>query len=281
MKLPEALDSHPGNPGRTLFIHHSTGGQWLADPGPEAGNHCIYKTHPNGGGLRACMQAQDYIVHESSYGSRIGQDTDLFDWLPKFREQMSEVLICDFQDIFYTGNRHNQVVMFKSCFPNNAFVGTGVPPGDPAGPDLTIANAKATYTALLDEFKQYREVLFVYVTAPPLAPKLRSDPLWKTLARWVLDKPSPAQRRARSAELARQFNSWLKVRDGWLKDYPHTNVVVFDYYDILTNEGASDLLAYPTGNGFDSHPSREGQQRAAEALVPFLNRAVRRAGLTQ
>ena len=281
MDLSAFSDARPEQSLDVLFIHHSTGGQWLADPGPEAGNHCIYETHPNGAGLRTRMQAQGYIVHEASYGGRIGKDTDLFDWLPKFRGQMPDVLICDCQDTFYTGNRRNRVVMFKSCFPNNAFVGTGMPPGDPEGPDLTVANAKATYTALLDEFQQHREVLFVCVTAPPLAPRLRPDPLWKTLTRWALDKPSPAQRRARSAELARQFNNWLKAHEGWLKDYPHTNVVVFDYYDILTNEGVSDLLAYPTGNGIDSHPSREGQQRATEALVPFLNRAVHRAGLSQ
>ena len=38
-----------------LFIHHSTGGQWLADPGLEEGVDCIFnifKTHPNGGGWR-------------------------------------------------------------------------------------------------------------------------------------------------------------------------------------------------------------------------------------
>lgn len=281
MDLSAFSDARPEQSLDVLFIHHSTGGQWLADPGPEAGNHCIYETHPNGAGLRTRMQAQGYIVHEASYGSRIGQDTDLLDWLSKFRKHMSEVLICDFQDIFYTGNRRNQVVMFKSCFPNSSFVGAGKPPGDPAGPDLTVTNAKAVYKALLEEFRQCRDVLFVCVTAPPLASKLRSDPLWKTLARWALDKPSPAQQRARSATLARQFNNWLKARDGWLKDYPHNNVVVFDYYDVLTDKGASDLLAYPTGDGYDSHPSREGQQRATEALVPFLNRAVRRAGLTQ
>jgi hypothetical protein len=52
---------------------------------------------------------------------------------------------------------------------------------------------------------------------------------------------------------------------------------VFDYYDLLTGCVASDLSLYPTGGGYDSHPSREGNEKAAEAFVPFLNRAVQRA----
>ena len=85
----------------------------------------------------------------------------------------------------------------------------------------------------------------------------------------------------RSARLAREFNNWLKGQDGWLNGSKLTNVVVFDYYDILTDHGVSDLSAYPTGNGDDSHPSCEGNEKAAEAFVPFLNRAVRRAGLSR
>jgi hypothetical protein len=83
-----------------------------------------------------------------------------------------------------------------------------------------------------------------------------------------------------SARLAREFNNWLAGKDGWLKDSTLTNVVVFDYYDVLTQHGASNWSRYPTGDGFDSHPSREGNQMAAKAFVPFLNRAVHRAGLS-
>jgi hypothetical protein len=70
-------------------------------------------------------------------------------------------------------------------------------------------------------------------------------------------------------------------QDGWLKDSGLTNVVVFDYYDLLTDHGTSDLSRYPTDNGNDSHPSHEGNVKATEAFVSFLNRAVRRAGLSR
>lgn len=269
-------DAPPGKALRLLFIHHSCGGQLLAAPGARDGTNCILRTDPNGGGLRSRLEQAGYEVHEASYGSSIGEHTDLFDWLPKFRRQMQPILACDSQDTAYQDGRRNEIVVFKSCFPNNEFVSAGSPPGDPNGPELTVWNAKAACTALLDEFRKYPQVLFVCVTAPPLAPTSPPQPLWKQLAKKALGRGTSL---AVSAPLAREFNNWLSDTNGWLKDGKLTNVVVFDYYDILTGGGASDLSMYPTGQGYDSHPSREGNEKAAAAFVPFLNRAVRRAGL--
>ena len=58
-------------------------------------------------------------------------------------------------------------------------------------------------------------------------------------------------------------------------------MIVFDYYDVLTDGPASDLSRYATGDGSDSHPSSAGNTRAAAALVPLLNRAARRAGIAE
>lgn len=259
-----------------LFIHHSCGGQLLAPAGPADGEQCIYRSHPNGGGLRPRLEAKGYVVHEASYGSAIGEDTDLFDWLPKFRDRMDAVLATSHQDERLPAGRTNRIVVFKSCYPNNAFVSEGQRPGDPRGPALTYWNARATLAALLPELASRPDVLFVYVTAPPLAPK-RSEPLYLWLARKVGARPArvPLER---SAALARRFDDWVTSPTGWLAGYRGTNVVVFDYYDVLTG-GASDVLAFPTGGGFDSHPAAEGNSRAAEQFLPFLDRAVRRAGL--
>lgn len=259
-----------------LFIHHSCGGQWFAPFGSSEGTNCIYHSHPNGGNLRPLLEQSGYRVHEAAYGSKIGQATDLFDWLPKFRGQMGDILHCDQQDTPHADARRNQVVMFKSCFPNNAFRGEGVPPGRAAGPELTVWNAKAAYAALLGEFQKHPDVLFVCVTAPPLAPKSPPQPLWKQWAKKVLGR---ADSLTNSGPLARTFNNWLGDTRGWLKDYPLPNVVVFDYYNLLTGNGASDYSVYPTGAGDDSHPSRAGNEQAAHAFIPFLNQAVRRAGL--
>jgi len=259
-----------------LFIHHSCGGQLLADPGANDGASCIYRSHPNGGGLRARLEQNSYAVHEASYHSRVGHNTDIFDWLPKFRNDMGAILACDSQDTAYAGGRRNRIVVFKSCFPNNDFKAEGAAPGSATGPALTLWNAKAAYQPLLEEFRKHPEVLFVCVTAPPLAPKQPPQPLWKRLAKKALGRGNSLDT---SAPLARQFSRWLTAKDGWLKDGAPANVVVFDYYDILTGEGMSVLSRYPTGDGSDSHPSQEGNRRAAEAFVPFLNRAVNRAGL--
>jgi hypothetical protein len=269
-------DAPPARPLKLLFIHHSCGGQLLAAAGPEVETNAIYTTSPNGGGLQRRLEQAGYEVHQASYGSKIGEHTDLFDWLPKFREQMNQVLACDLQDSSYRDGRWNEIVVFKSCFPNNDFVSAGTPPGNPNGPELTVWNAKAAFTPLLEEFRKYPRVLFVCVTAPPLASGASAQPRWKQLAKKLLGRRSSL---SVSAPLAREFNNWLSGRDGWLKDGQLTNVVVFDYYDILTRDGASNLSCYPTGGGFDSHPSRDGNEKAAAAFVPFLNRAIRRAGL--
>lgn len=264
----------PQHPLNMLFIHHSCGGQMLAPVGKDVGDNCIYQSNPNGGGLRELLTAQNYNVHEVSYGSELGENTDIFDWLPKFRDKMDKVLNASGQDTWHPEGVKNNIVAFKSCFPNNGFTGGGETPGNPDGPTLTVANAKATYTALLSEFEKQPDVLFVAVTAPPLL-GARPEPAWKKLARVALGKDN-----SRTGPFARTFNNWLKSKDGWLKGYSLNNVAVFDYYDVLTKEGASDFLQYPSGpNKNDNHPSSAGNSKAAKAFVPFLNGAVNRIGL--
>ena len=109
--------------------------------------------------------------------------------------------------------------------------------------------------------------LFVAFSAPPLADR---KPVGIKAKLKSLFKGKP-----KYADLARQFNSWLAGGDGgWLDGYAGTNVVVFDYYDILTDNGATNWSAYPTQNGQDSHPSSEGNQKAARAFVPFLEESL-------
>lgn len=262
-----------------LFIHHSCGGQWLADVGPADGADSIYRTHPNGGELRAALTQEGFRVGEASYRSAIGARTDLFDWLPKFRDHMAAVLHCRLQDESLPAGETNQVVLFKSCYPNNALHADGETPGCESGPELTVANARATYAALLPVFARHPETLFVAVTAPPLAPKPKPRPVWK---RWLDRARGKDRARFETGARARRFNHWLAAADGWLRNYPERNVAVFDYYDVLTNHGESDFSCHPTGDGFDSHPSSEGNRRATAALVPWLQAAVRRhhAGTT-
>ena len=106
-------------------------------------------------------------------------------------------------------------------------------------------------------------VLFIAVTAPAMA-----EPTPRRVKQRIM---ALFQRPPQWAKLAREFNSWLAdPTHGWLSSYGGGNVKVFDYYDILTRHGESDWLLYPTHNGRNSHPSREGNQLASEAFVPFL-----------
>ncbi len=280
MDLSAFSADKPQKPLRLLFIHHSSGGQLFADRGEEKERaNCILLTHPNGGGLRKRLADQGYEVHEASYGSEVGDKTDLFDWKPKFAQKMPKVLTVDENDRFLPAEKQHDIVMFKSCYPNNRFTGAGTGAGNPAGPELTVANAKATLGALLEDFKKHPQTLFVYVTAPPNAPP-GSERAFKVLLKKLTGKPSASDAAREMGKLARELNAWVVAKDGWLKDYPLKNVVAFDYYDVLTGNGRSDLTLYPTGDGTDEHPSTEGNAKAAEAFPGFLNRAVRRAGLS-
>lgn len=271
----------PKKPQRLLFIHHSCGGQLFSDPGPEKERaNCILVSHENGGGLRKRLVDDGYEVHEASYGSEIGDKTDLFDWKPKFSQKMEKVLTVDENDTYLKDGKRHDIVMFKSCYPNNRFEGPGTPPGNPLGPELTVANAKAALTSLLDELKKHPNTLFVYLTAPPDAPP-GNERAFKVAMKKILGKPTLSDVARTQGALARELNSWVVDANGWLAGYPLKNVVVFDYYDALTGNGRSDLSFYPTGDGTDSHPSSEGNKAAGAAFPAFLNRAVRRAGLSE
>ncbi|HPR73415.1 MAG TPA: hypothetical protein PLX41_07100 [Bacteroidales bacterium] len=262
----------PDQPLHLLFIHHSCGGQLFADKGDVAGNNCINPSHPNGGGLRSLLEENNYIVHEASYGSVIGAETDICHWNTKFRDHMDKILTCKHQDEFFTDGKENNIIMFKSCFPNSWIESDGTEPGDPDSCEHTIANYKASYNALLKYFSRQTDTLFVVVTAPPLVQPSKIKSIIKTLL---------GRSKGSSIDVAgqriRYFNNWLKdIEKGWLKGYKYHNVVVFDYYDILTDKGKSNWSMYGSGGGSDSHPSSVGNSKAAKEFILFLNQAVNR-----
>ena len=277
MNLDGFSAARPARPLRLLFIHHSIGGQLLAERGPERERaSCILESHPNGGGLRAKLKAEGYEVHEASYGSEIGDRTDLLDWRPKFSTHMDQILRVDENDRPLPPAERIDIVMFKSCFPNSHFVANGEAPGNPSGPELTVWNAKAALASLLPEFAKRPKTLFVYVTAPPAAPA-GAGPALKVLAKRLLGRIPSKEIAIEQGRLARAFNSWVVSPEGWLQDYPLKNVVVYDFYDALTEHGKSNHLMYPSGDGSDSHPTSEGNRKAGDGLPAFLNRATRRA----
>jgi hypothetical protein len=268
---------------RLFFIHHSTGENWLRD---------------DYGGLGIALRDQNYFVSDSNYGwgpDSIGDTTDIGNWYRWFCSPDSVFYMaavydsadrnCDYSHLATIPSSANQIVMFKSCFPNSALQGNPEAPipaiasnplknQDSGSEYHTVANAKGIYRELLNYFGAHTNKLFVAITAPPL-----SDDTW--------------------ANNARAFNQWL-VND-WLKDYPCANVFVFDFYNVLTSNGGSpevsdagmsnghhhrwwqgavqhqaagggNTLAYPSD---DDHPNITGSRKATMEFVPLLNAAVR------
>jgi hypothetical protein len=249
----------PGPPAETvklIFIHHSTGENWLTD---------------GYGDLGRALEANNYFVSDTNYGwgpDGIGDRTDIINWPEWFRGSESERYLAALyaesgQHAGYTRNLsdpggENEIIMFKSCFPNSELEGN---PDDPpaAGEGLTVSHAKYIYTDLLNYFVTRPDKLFVVITAPPL-----QDPTY--------------------AANARAFNTWLM--EDWLteNEYPYNNVAVWDFYNVLTgadhhhryHNGAiehvfqpgQNILYYPSD---DDHPSVAGSQKATDEFVPMLN----------
>ncbi len=283
---PDADDpTAPAQTVKLIFLHHSTGRNWLAD---------------DDGGLGLALRNNNYFVSDTNYNwgpDGIGSTTDIGDWWTWFRGPKSstymQAVYTEF-DRWSTSysrlasdpdpSRENQIVLFKSCFPNSRLRGN---PTDPAtsgdnplrGQDSssqyhTVANAKGIYNDLLVYFAAHQDKLFVVITAPPL----------------VSASTTTAQ-----AANARAFNNWL-VND-WLDNYAYKNVAVYDFYNVLTSNGGSsttndlgqatgnhhrwyngalqhvqgvdnNLASYPTS---DSHPSQAGNLKATGEFVQVLN----------
>jgi len=258
LAAPARQDDNPNPPDhvvKLIFIHHSTGENWLTD---------------DYGNLGRVLGENNYFVSDTNYGwgpDSIGDRTDIPNWTEWFRSENTPVYMEALfnesgQNSYYTRDLsdpggENEIVMFKSCFPNSDLSGN---PDDPPGDyeDMTVAGAKYVYNQILQYFAARPDKLFIVVTAPPLSDRS-------------------------NAENARAFNNWL-VND-WLaeNDYPYNNVAVFDFYNVLTHKDAHhwyrdgeiqhittdrDTLAYPSD---DDHPSVAGSQKATDEFIPLLN----------
>ncbi len=240
---------------RLVFIHHSTGENWLAD---------------GYGDLGRTLGENNYFVSDTNYGwgpNAVGDRTDIPDWMEWFHSgdtpvYMEALFRESGQNSSYTRSLsdpggENQIIMFKSCFPNSDLEGN---PNDPPGSyaDMTVSGAKYVYNQILAYFASRPDKLFIVITSPPL-----SD--------------------ATHAANARAFTGWL-VND-WLREnnYQLNNVAVFDFYNVLTGPeahhrfrdgrfehtvGSRNTLYYPSD---DDHPSMQGSLKATEEFVPLLN----------
>lgn len=303
---------------KLVFIHHSVGGRWLAhkygglssklnennyyvnditygwEP-PQLTDSFVKK-------LKRKLYGWVRLDNKGAYG--IGNRTDIGHWYEWFCGPDSEVIM---KAVFTENNEtdiygdhsnktskhplknpgkniENEIIMFKSCYPNTLL--TGNPEDPPALGDQpainfladsekhTIANVKRIYNDILKYFETKQDKFFVVITTPPR-----------------IELPE-------NGTIARGFSNWLYY--DWLKenDYQYNNVFVFDLYNVLTsghNWQKSDVneekcnhhriwngkpqhiiqtdyhqLVYPR-DGNNNHPSPAGSQKATEEFVELLN----------
>ena len=221
---------------RLLFIHHSCGRIWLDD-----------------GDLRIALFEHGIDVHDATYGDEIGEQTDLCHWVPKFQQQMDKILSFDFHpDTYYEDDRQNDIIMFKSCYPNSNIKSDGASPGDPEAREMTTANYRAVFEELGGVFANHPQKTFIYATAPPLVPSATT--------------PENAAR-------ARSFNDWVKT--DFVAAYSEktglSNFLVFDFFNALTADDHCLREDYRLNSyAGDSHPNAAGTRAATEKFVLFL-----------
>jgi len=291
-KINAVNPNPPSETVKLIFIHHSTGYNWLDN---------------SNGTLLQALNDNNYYVSDASGGGpyNIGSRTDTGDWYEWFAGPNSG----EITDWLYNRSntrgdnsipnpdqeRENEVIMFKSCYPSSNIWGNpDDPPNDDPDPprgfapnslDHNVANIKRIYIDILEYFETRQDKLFIAITAPPLR---------------------AASTDAARAANARTVNNWLVYE--WLADYPYHNVTVFDFYNVLTTNGGdadtNDLgwstgnhhrlittttsitvehkidgdddaepnyLEYPTVGGTNNHPSQAGNRKATGEFVPLLN----------
>jgi hypothetical protein len=217
-----------------LFIHHSVGSLWLDE-----------------GGLRAELIKRGFGVHDATYGDKIGEYTDMCDWAEKFANHMNEILKFDYHpDTYYNEAAENNIIMFKSCFPNSQIIEEGIPPGDVGSKTRSLWNYKATMDSLKSIFARYPQKTFIFVTAPPLVPN-----------QTTLD----------DAKRAKEFSDWVKgpFIENYKSETGLGNFYIFDLFNILSDQ-SNCLNAEYRINDNDSHPNARGLKKATNEFIAFL-----------
>ncbi len=232
-------------------------GEWASTPPATKRYNFFFIHHSVGqnlwirGPLIVELYKQNYMPFDMTYtegkvdGYVIGDHTDIPDWPTNFNTPK-------YFQVMYTWElkkpgEHHDVIAFKSCFPNSNI-----------DSEARLEEFKKDYLSLLPTFKAHPEVLFVPFTTPPL---------------------NPAATNKANAARARRLANWLKYE--YSAKLP--NVIAFDFFDILANPpddpAEPNMLRKEYRSGTDSHPTAAGDKAVTAAFLPFLNAAMRAAGI--
>lgn len=244
---------------RGLFLHHSVGQQLLVEgrlrdrlaqadqvPDPILGD-------PPAAGPVLDLWDHDYnaIGFSDGLGNRLGRnlpvpgdDTDPPGLLRLFRGPDAGSAWVpgrgSFSDDADPARVHDQLrefdlILMKSCFPNNAIAD-----------ETALAAVQAVYDQLFDVLGGWAGTSFVLLTSPPLTPR-----------------HTAADQAERAVRLARWLSGCAKP----------ANVEVFDLFGVLAEEDGPQRgmlrRAYRRWRT-DSHPNRRGSAAGAQALADYL-----------
>lgn len=228
-----------------VFLHHSTGEALIRD-----------------GNVRALLARKGYQFWDHGYnrdgltrpdGTRTHTHYDIPEAPPgggasAFGNTDPEGLAVLFSQVVhhppdnaFSRLLQHPVVIFKSCFPNNALRS-----------DEMLERQKAIYLGIRQVLDQHPKHMFLLLTTPPL---------------------HPAATDAGAAERARLLSQWLQ--SGWFLG-GHPNLFVFDFFDQLADPRTHMLRQeyQLKGSKGDSHPNALANAALGPRFADFIDQAI-------
>jgi len=226
-----------------IFLHHSTGRnliqegnvrELLDQRGYEFWDHdynTIGLTRPDG-----TLTQTSYEIPEIEPGTLGGGNTD-----PEGLAMLFTQPIRDPPDNAFSRLLQHEVLIVKSCFPNNAIES-----------DDELEQNKLWYLEIRAVVDQHPDRVFILMTSPPLHPK-------KTTSE--------------DAARARALADWLSS-DEFLAGHP--NLFVFDFFDLLADPESNALRGeYQRDlDKTDSHPNQLANETIGPLFVDFVDETV-------
>lgn len=227
-----------------IFLHHSTGENLIlygnvrklfTQKGYQFWDHDYNRdglTRPDG-----TRTHTHYNIPETAPGVDSGGNTD-----PEGLAVLFAQPVHDPPDNAFSRLLQHPVVIFKSCFPNNALKS-----------DEMLERHKAFYLGMRNAMDQHPGHVFILLTTPPLHPK---------------------ETNAGEANRARALSRWLQS-EAFLGG--HTNLFVFDFYNLLADPGTNMLRPeyQLKGSSVDSHPNTLANEVIGPRFVDFVDQSVR------
>ncbi len=147
----------------------------------------------------------------------------------------------DYAKYFSENSRHEDLVIIKSCYPNNAI-----------GSNEALGQLKQSYTMIIDGFLKHSKGKLLIMTTPPLR---------------------PLHTNSKDAKRARELATWLSE----LKT--DRRVTVFNFFDLLAGpEGGkqANMLQrkYQRLPFWENHPNKEASRHVAPLLASAISKLV-------